>query len=376
MPDIVIDGIIGWDVLAEDVRAQLKKVGDGPIDISISSPGGSVFEGLAIYNLIKSHKGETTSTITGLAASMASYIALAADNVHAHENSVYMIHNASTFTGGDHRDLRKTADRLEALTNLVSRKYVSQTGQTSAEIRRLMDDETFLFGEEIKEAGFVDKIIEIDSTDAGETNKAENVELARMIFDDCVAKMKAEEKPDDLEKAAALFNKPGQKPTANHPKEEDMDLTEFLDKNPKAKAEHEALLAAKAEKVEAPAVEVKPEPKAEKPSEDGKDQPAANESAVVIAKSDKYPSPIRALAVDVVVGSKSQDALDIVVAMFDAEQEKKKSAEAQSETAELGETPAAQDEPTGIDKEGVITSFKGLAIAGTQIKDQHKKKGA
>ena len=78
---ISIDGVIGWDVTAETVRAELAKAKAEPITVQISSPGGSVFEGLAIYNLIKGYKGEKSTEIIGLAASMGSYIALATEKV-------------------------------------------------------------------------------------------------------------------------------------------------------------------------------------------------------------------------------------------------------------------------------------------------------
>lgn len=139
----------------------------------------------------------------GLAASMASYIAMVGDRVTAEDNSVFMIHNASGFAMGDYKTMRKTADIIEGLSNLLAKKYMDRTGKSLDEIKTLMDDETFLFGDEIEKGGFVDEIIKTEK----EKDKNTAVALASVAITDCIGKMKASEKEkDDLEKAAAFLN--------------------------------------------------------------------------------------------------------------------------------------------------------------------------
>jgi ATP-dependent Clp protease, protease subunit len=159
MKIIEIDGIIGWDVFASDVRAAIRDARGDDLTIEVNSPGGSVTEGIAIYNAIRNAPGEKTTLITGLAASMGSYIALAAERVTAEANAIYMIHNAGMIAMGDHNALRKAADIAEGMSKLLALAYATKTGKPDAEIRAMMDEETFLYGEEIKSAGFADEII-------------------------------------------------------------------------------------------------------------------------------------------------------------------------------------------------------------------------
>jgi ATP-dependent protease ClpP protease subunit len=95
---ITIDGVVGIDVTPSNVRAQLAAAKGRPISVHISSPGGSAVDGFTIYDLIKAYRGEKETVIFGIAASIASYIALATDKISAHENSIYMVHNAAVFS--------------------------------------------------------------------------------------------------------------------------------------------------------------------------------------------------------------------------------------------------------------------------------------
>ena len=198
---IKLDGEIGWDITARDFKTELDS-GSGDVTIEISSPGGSVYQGVEIFNAIKAYdKGEVTTVITSIAASMASYIALAGDNIKAYDNAVYMIHNASVFSWGDARALRKSANIVESLSNLLAKAYILKTGKTAEEIAKMMDDETYLFGSEILEMGFVDEIIssekEIDSSSA--------TALASESVKACMSSYKDHfEKEDSVQVAAIL----------------------------------------------------------------------------------------------------------------------------------------------------------------------------
>ena len=159
MPILKIDGEIGWDTTAKEFKNELKST-TGDITLEISSPGGHVFQGVEIFNALRAYKnGKITAVISSLAASMASYIALSADEIHAYDNSTYMIHNASAIAWGDHHALRKKADIVNGLSVVLAKAYVAKTGKSEKEIEKMMDDETFFYGEEMKEAGFIDVIL-------------------------------------------------------------------------------------------------------------------------------------------------------------------------------------------------------------------------
>ena len=259
MKTIVIDGVIGWDVTGRDVRRQLRSAGGEDVRVEISSPGGFVFDGLEIFNRLRSYSGNVHTHIMSLAASMGSYIALAGNKITAEDNAVFMIHNVWGFSIGDHRDMRAEADVLEGLSGLLSKAYSDKTGKPVAEVRKMMDDETFLFGDEILKAGFVDEIT--DGSDGAATNKSGAVAIARGAMDDCLVKMREnEDRGEDIQKIAAMIgdfkaqngaaptggadehgaNSPDNNQTANNGGEINQEVVMDLQK---LKAEHPALYA-------------------------------------------------------------------------------------------------------------------------------------
>lgn len=209
MKIITIDGIIGWDIIAKEIKKELKEAEGDEIMIEISSPGGSVYEGLAIFNSIRDYarnQNTVTTKIIGLAASMASYIALSGNRAIAEDNAVFMIHNVWTFSIGDHRDLRKDASEIEKLSSLLANQYAKKTGKQKSEIMKMMDDDSFFYGDEIKEAGFIDDII--ITQDDSDKEKNDKLTNAIVTIQDCKNKMNKEEVfKNDLEKAAALIPK-------------------------------------------------------------------------------------------------------------------------------------------------------------------------
>ena len=184
-----ISGVIGWDIEAQDVRAFLNEADSKDVEIQISSPGGFVYPGLEIYNLLRNYEGHVTTRLMGLAASMASYIAMVGDYIIAEDNAVFMIHNASGFAMGDHNTMYEAGGVLEGLSNLLAKKYMEKTGQSLEEMKALMDKTTFLFGDEVEQAGFVDEIAKTDK----EKDRAAAIALATISVADCVARMKASE---------------------------------------------------------------------------------------------------------------------------------------------------------------------------------------
>jgi ATP-dependent Clp protease protease subunit len=118
------------------------------IVININSNGGDVFAGIAMYNTIKNHKGKTTINIDGLAASIASVIAMAGDEIIMPKNSLMMIHNAWTFAFGNASDFRKLADDMDKIGNSIIETYMSRTTESREAIQKLLDKETWLSADE------------------------------------------------------------------------------------------------------------------------------------------------------------------------------------------------------------------------------------
>tara|TARA_R110000824_G_scaffold144529_2_gene312492 strand:+ start:546 stop:1538 length:993 start_codon:yes stop_codon:yes gene_type:complete len=150
-------GMYGVDAKSfiDDVKNLPK---DTSVLLRINSPGGSVIDGLAIYDAVSRLPQKVTSRIEGIAASMASVIALAADEVIMSENSLYMIHNVWGGEVGDSDDLRKAADLMDKMGERLVNIYVSKSGQTEEQIRSWMDEETWFNSSEAVEAGFVNLV--------------------------------------------------------------------------------------------------------------------------------------------------------------------------------------------------------------------------
>lgn len=143
----------------KDALKELKDVKQ--ITVNINSGGGDVFSGVAIHNMLKSHKAHITVKIDGLAASIASVIAMAGDKVIIPRNAMLMIHNAWTFAVGNARDLRKQAEDLEKINSVVINSYLDKNPDIDEdELRSLMDEETWLTAQEAKDFGLVDEIAE------------------------------------------------------------------------------------------------------------------------------------------------------------------------------------------------------------------------
>jgi len=154
----IFDEIGAYGVTAQDFIAEIKDLKDMPINIRINSLGGDVFNGMAIYNVIKKRTYNTTVYIEGIAASIATIIALGADEVVMSENSLFMIHNAWGGTMGDAKDMRKSAATLEKISAELTEIYVKKTGLSYDRVAEMMDEETWLNAEEALELGFINAI--------------------------------------------------------------------------------------------------------------------------------------------------------------------------------------------------------------------------
>lgn len=154
----IYDEIGFWGVTAKEFIVELNALKSKKIDMHINSPGGDVFDGAAIYNAVKRHPAEVTAYIDGIAASIASVIALAGKKVHMAKNAIYMMHNPSGLVMGTAEDMRKTADILEKVRDTMVLAYTDKSRKTAEDIKALLDAETWYNAEEAMEAGFVDSL--------------------------------------------------------------------------------------------------------------------------------------------------------------------------------------------------------------------------
>lgn len=168
----IYDEIGGWGISARRFTEDLISLGNlSHINLHIHSPGGEVFDGIAIYNQLKNYSATITVYIDGLAASMASVIAMVGDTVIMPKNAMMMIHKPWGVSWGDANDMREYADLLDKLENVLIPAYVAKTGKTTEEITAMLEQETWLDGDECVEHGFADKVIEPVKAMASLTSK-------------------------------------------------------------------------------------------------------------------------------------------------------------------------------------------------------------
>lgn len=152
------DEIGAWGISAKDFLGQLKNIPAGrPLTLSLHSPGGEVFDGLAIYHALKA-RGNVNVRIEGLAASMASVIAMAGTRIEMPRNAYLMIHNPSGFAMGESSDMRQLADLLDKLKGSLIAAYRDRTKKSDEDLTAMMDAETWLTGEEAVAQGFADAL--------------------------------------------------------------------------------------------------------------------------------------------------------------------------------------------------------------------------
>lgn len=156
----IYDEIGMWGITAKQFSDELSAVGQvNQIDLHIHSPGGDVFDGIAIYNLLNKHPAQITVYIDGLAASMASVIAMAGDKVVMPENAMMMIHKPWGISGGNANEMRDYADLLDKVEGVLIPAYASKTGKSTDELSSMLEGETWLNGRECVEQGFADELL-------------------------------------------------------------------------------------------------------------------------------------------------------------------------------------------------------------------------
>lgn len=162
--ELVIEGVIssetwwGDEATPQQLRDELKNVTGNKLTVVLNSEGGDVFAGLAMYNALRELDAEVTIRIDGLAASIASVIAMAGDKIVMSPGSMMMIHKASLLAMGNTEDLKKAIDVLQTVEESIIPIYADQTGLSNETIVEMLDDETWMTAERAVELGFADEV--------------------------------------------------------------------------------------------------------------------------------------------------------------------------------------------------------------------------
>ena len=155
---MIYDEIGYWAVTASDFVRELSGLRTDKIDLHLNSPGGEVFDGIAIYQALKNHKAEVTVYVDSLAASIASVIAMSGDRVIMARNSTMMIHEGSGLCVGNAADMKEMSALLDKTSDNIASIYADRAGGTSASWRKRMTAETWYSADEAVAAGLADEV--------------------------------------------------------------------------------------------------------------------------------------------------------------------------------------------------------------------------
>ena len=175
------DSWTGAGFTAKRMSGALRSIGAKDITVKINSPGGSVFEGFAIYNELRQHKAKVTVEVMGIAASAAAYIAMAGDEIKMGLGSFIMVHNAWGMVVGNRNDLAGAITTLEQIDNAQIDIFEARTGLARAEIEKYMDGETFFGATEAVKAGFADAVMDDDIADGAKAHVLPEVNARRKL---------------------------------------------------------------------------------------------------------------------------------------------------------------------------------------------------
>lgn len=147
-----------WGVGAQDVVDQLKEIDSKQLNVHINSPGGNVWDGLAIMNALRDHPAKVSVIVDGLAASIASVIAMAGDEIVMNRGAQMMVHNPSGVAMGDAKTMRELADTLDKSASSIASVYAARAGGTEADWQNAMNAETWYTAQEAVDAGLADRV--------------------------------------------------------------------------------------------------------------------------------------------------------------------------------------------------------------------------
>lgn len=159
--EIKLFGIIGEDVLANDVKEQIDAMDQTqPLVVRINSEGGLVHEGLAIFDAIAAYTGPKKAVVESFAASIASFIPMACEEVEITENGYFMIHNPHNYVEGDDEAFAKASTELTQFKETMLKAYCSRTGKSRDEVMAAMKDETFFNAQQSIEFGLANRMVQ------------------------------------------------------------------------------------------------------------------------------------------------------------------------------------------------------------------------
>ena len=183
----------GDSVTLADFKAEFDQVRDkAEIRVLVNSPGGDVWDGMGIYNLLSGVRQKVTVEVLGMAASIASIIALAGKELVMGAGSFYMIHNPITFAAGGSGDLRKIADLLDTVRGQMVGIYSQRTALSTEELESAMDEETWYTAEQAVESGFASSV-----ADYGDVQMVASSDLSKYPYAHVPVEMIADEKPSE-----------------------------------------------------------------------------------------------------------------------------------------------------------------------------------
>lgn len=178
----------GGGVTAKRVAGALRAIGNKDISVKINSPGGDMFEGIAIYNLLRAHPAKVTVEVLGWAASAASIIAMAGDEIRMGTGTFMMVHNAWGVVVGNRHDMAEASDLFAGFDAAIADIYEARTGLKRAEIEKLMDAETFMGPSEAVKKGFADAVDEALAAKASNLKDIDPVLTARRVTEAALAR--------------------------------------------------------------------------------------------------------------------------------------------------------------------------------------------
>jgi ATP-dependent protease ClpP protease subunit len=306
-----------------EVSRELKDAKGDDIRLEVNSPGGFIISGLEIYNRIvdyrkKYPKAKVTARVLGMAASMATVVSLSADMIEVNTASVWMVHNALSFVIGDYRDLEKEAVALKGFSQMIASLYAERekTDKDSQYYRKLMDAETWLFGDEIIDAGFADTTW--DGPKDIKAVKDVKIKSAKAEYFKFVSEIKDKEKDlCDYEKLVAVM------PSG---------LNIFNNDNDNKVKKEVKMSVETDEKITQKQVDEAYGRGVADGKKDGKKEMQELVAKVTKYFTNEYPDSIKVLGVKVLNGEEHPAALTGAATVWDAQKETKKSEEAKKET--------------------------------------------
>ena len=187
MYDAIGEGWDGSGVTAKRIGGALRAIGAGKdVTVNLNSPGGDFFEGVAIYNLLRQHSGKVTVNVMGLAASAASVIAMAGDEINMGDGSFLMIHNAWTVAMGSRHDLLAASEMLEPFDAAMADLYAARSGMDRADVAAMMDKETWIGASQAVADGFATG--RLDSATVTQDTAAPAAKKARALIETAMVK--------------------------------------------------------------------------------------------------------------------------------------------------------------------------------------------